>query len=127
MNPAQQSTGGCGDLIFSSHTTFTLVAVLAYNTYGQILVVKMLGWVGATVLSLLIIASRKHYTVDIVVAWYTIPLVFYHMHRRWTTHRDMRDEDSEKNESYISSQGPQLRLVIEDGSDTQVVSLCSEL
>jgi hypothetical protein len=27
------------------------------------------------IVSVLIIASRKHYTVDIVIAWYTVPLV----------------------------------------------------
>jgi sphingomyelin synthase-related protein 1 len=31
--------------------------------------IKLLGWLMAVVQSLLIIASRKHYTVDVVVAW----------------------------------------------------------
>jgi PAP2 superfamily C-terminal len=35
------------------------------------------------VLSLLIIASRKHYTVDVVVAWYVVPLVFFTFKRFW--------------------------------------------
>ena len=29
-----QSTHGCGDLIFSSHTTFMLVGMLTYQEYG---------------------------------------------------------------------------------------------
>ncbi|KAH8506047.1 hypothetical protein H0E87_013037 [Populus deltoides] len=63
-------THGCGDLIFSSHMIFTLVFVLTYQKYGTKRCIKQLGWLIAVVLSLLIIASRKHYTVDVVVAWY---------------------------------------------------------
>ena len=55
---------------------------------------KVLAWIMGAVLSLLIIASRKHYTVDVVVAWYTVPLVFYTFHRRWTTKRDMGESSS---------------------------------
>jgi hypothetical protein len=29
-----QATHGCGDLIFSSHTTFALVGALTYSEYG---------------------------------------------------------------------------------------------
>lgn len=42
-------------------------------------------------MGLCIIASRKHYSVDVVVAWYTVPLVFYAAHRRWTTKRPVQD------------------------------------
>lgn len=59
----------CGDLIFSSHTTFILTGTLAYHEYGASRAMKAVGWAAAGVLSLLIIASRKHYTVDVVVAW----------------------------------------------------------
>jgi hypothetical protein len=38
--------------------------------------IKRGGWVVMVVLSLLIIASRKHYTVDVVIAWYVVFLVF---------------------------------------------------
>jgi PAP2 superfamily C-terminal len=37
----RQSTHGCGDLIFSSHTTFMLVGVLTYTEYGSILAFKV--------------------------------------------------------------------------------------
>lgn len=87
---------GCGDLIFSSHTIFTLVFVRTYQRYGTRRYccyltksfffsfftrtfashvcktsrwIKHLAWLMAVIQSLLIIASRKHYTVDIVVAW----------------------------------------------------------
>ncbi|KAF8396858.1 hypothetical protein HHK36_018493 [Tetracentron sinense] len=81
---------GCGDLIFSSHMIFTLVFVLTYQKYGTrsgmfsgvgkkicIRCIKQLGWLVAVIQSLLIIASRKHYTVDVIVAWYTVNLVVF--------------------------------------------------
>ncbi|KAJ6806840.1 phosphatidylinositol:ceramide inositolphosphotransferase-like [Iris pallida] len=68
---------GCGDLIFSSHMIFTLVFVRTYHKYGSKRFVKVLAWLIAIIQSLLIIASRKHYTVDVVVAWYTVNLVVF--------------------------------------------------
>ncbi|GJN17156.1 hypothetical protein PR202_gb04203 [Eleusine coracana subsp. coracana] len=68
---------GCGDLIFSSHMIFTLVFIRTYHKYGANRLIKLLGWLMAIVQSLLIIASRKHYTVDVVVAWYTVNLVVF--------------------------------------------------
>lgn len=68
---------GCGDLIFSSHMIFTLVFVRTYQRYGSKRFVKVLAWLLVILQSLLIIASRKHYTVDVVVAWYTVNLVVF--------------------------------------------------
>ncbi|KAG8376973.1 hypothetical protein BUALT_Bualt09G0120000 [Buddleja alternifolia] len=68
---------GCGDLIFSSHMIFTLVFVRTYHKYGTRSFVKQCAWLIAVIQSLLIIASRKHYTVDVVVAWYTVNLVVF--------------------------------------------------
>ncbi|KAL9247135.1 hypothetical protein vseg_020599 [Gypsophila vaccaria] len=68
---------GCGDLIFSSHMIFTLVFIRTYQRYGTKRWIKQLAWLLAVVQSLLIIASRKHYTVDVVVAWYTVNLVVF--------------------------------------------------
>ncbi|KMT10919.1 hypothetical protein BVRB_5g113320 [Beta vulgaris subsp. vulgaris] len=39
--------------------------------------IKQLGWLLAVFQSVLIIASRKYYTVDVVVAWYTVNLVVF--------------------------------------------------
>lgn len=86
-NLSQQTTHGCGDLIFSSHTTFMLVGMLTYNEYGTLAPIKALAWAGVAVVSMLIVSSRKHYSVDVLIAWYVVPLVFYHMLRRWTTVR----------------------------------------
>ncbi|KAJ8476705.1 hypothetical protein OPV22_020432 [Ensete ventricosum] len=73
---------GCGDLIFSSHMIFTLVFVLTYHKYGSKRLVKLLAWVIAIIQSLLIVASRKHYTVDVVVAWYTVNLVVFFIDKK---------------------------------------------
>jgi hypothetical protein len=51
----------------------------------------VVAWCGVAFMGLCIVASRKHYSVDVVVAWYTVPLVFYAMHRRWTTQRPVKD------------------------------------
>ncbi|KAL0927002.1 hypothetical protein M5K25_003262 [Dendrobium thyrsiflorum] len=68
---------GCGDLIFSSHMIFTLVFVRTYYKYGSNRFIKMLAWLMVISQSLLIVAARKHYSVDVVVAWYTVNLVVF--------------------------------------------------
>ncbi|KAJ1420082.1 Sphingomyelin synthase-like domain [Sesbania bispinosa] len=73
---------GCGDLIFSSHMIFTLVFVRTYQKYGTRRSIKQLGWLLAVIQSLLIVASRKHYTVDVVVAWYTVNLVVFFIDKK---------------------------------------------
>ncbi|XP_006654199.2 phosphatidylinositol:ceramide inositolphosphotransferase-like [Oryza brachyantha] len=75
---------GCGDLIFSSHMIFTIVFVVTYQKYGNIRFIKMLAWCVAIAQSLLIIASRKHYSVDVVVAWYTVNLVIFFVDKKLT-------------------------------------------
>lgn len=39
--PEPQATHGCGDLIFSSHTTFMLVGLLTYTEYGTRTLMKV--------------------------------------------------------------------------------------
>jgi len=56
---------------------FTLVFVRTYHKYGSKRFIKFLAWFMAIIQSLLIIASRKHYSVDVVVAWYTVNLVVF--------------------------------------------------
>ncbi|GFQ02973.1 phosphatidylinositol:ceramide inositolphosphotransferase 1 [Phtheirospermum japonicum] len=73
---------GCGDLIFSSHMIFSLVFVRTYHKYGTQRFVKHFGWLIVAVQSLLIVASRKHYTVDVVVAWYTVNLVVFFLDKK---------------------------------------------
>ncbi|KAF9596795.1 hypothetical protein IFM89_013342 [Coptis chinensis] len=73
---------GCGDLIFSSHMIFTLVFVRTYQKYGTRRDIKLLAWLIAVIQSFLIVASRKHYTVDVVVAWYTVNLVVFFVDKK---------------------------------------------
>lgn len=74
--------GNCGDLIFSSHTIFILVFLLNYHKYGGSKLLKRALWATAAATAVFIIASRKHYTVDVVIAWYTVPLVYWFVDRR---------------------------------------------
>jgi hypothetical protein len=73
---------GCGDLIFSSHMTFALTFFHTYNKYGTRVWIKVLAFLVMVALSLLIVASHKHYSVDIVVAWFVVYLVFFFVDRK---------------------------------------------
>ncbi|KAK6943050.1 Sphingomyelin synthase-like domain [Dillenia turbinata] len=73
---------GCGDLIFSSHMIFSLVFIRTYNKYGTRRWIKQFYWMLAVIQSLLIIAARKHYSVDVVVAWYTVNLVVFFVDKK---------------------------------------------
>ncbi|CAA0829825.1 Phosphatidylinositol\\x3aceramide inositolphosphotransferase 1 [Striga hermonthica] len=64
---------GCGDLIFSSHMIFSLVFMRTYHKYGTERFVKHFGWLIVVIQSLSIIASRKHYTVDIITKSCELP------------------------------------------------------
>ncbi|XP_049400285.1 phosphatidylinositol:ceramide inositolphosphotransferase 1-like isoform X2 [Solanum stenotomum] len=68
---------GCGDLIFSSHMIFSLIFVRTYHKYGTQRFIKLCAWLAVIAQSFLIVASHKHYTVDVVVAWYTVNLVVF--------------------------------------------------
>eukprot|EP00898_Chlorokybus_atmophyticus_P009135 jgi/Chlat1/9222/Chrsp98S08479 len=83
LNLGKTTMFGCGDLIFSSHMTFAITFVLMFNKYASSRVLKHVAWCLAGLLTVLIIASRKHYTVDVVVAWYAVPLVFYMVDRKF--------------------------------------------
>jgi hypothetical protein len=69
---------GCGDLLFSSHLTFALISLLSVSTYTRsraryFLLCSLLFLIPLT------IASRKHYSVDVIVACFTVPLVYSHL------------------------------------------------
>ena len=85
---------------------FTLVFVLTYQKYGTKRWIKQIAWLVAVALSLLIIASRKHYTVDVVVAWYTVNLVVYFVDRQ------LSEEGTER-----SGSGGSLPLLPSNGRD----------
>jgi hypothetical protein len=96
VNVTRQVRHGCGDLIFSSHTTFALCGVLAFTYHAAPSPCRRLQlggvWTAVAFLSLLIIASRKHYTVDVLVAWWTVPLVWCALDRRWSRAREQQQE-----------------------------------
>ncbi|XP_016467237.1 phosphatidylinositol:ceramide inositolphosphotransferase 1 isoform X1 [Nicotiana tabacum] len=73
---------GCGDLIFSSHMIFSLVFVRTYHKYGTRRFIKQCVWLAVIAQSFLIVASRKHYTVDVIVAWYTVNLVVFFIDKK---------------------------------------------
>eukprot|EP00271_Cylindrocystis_brebissonii_P007200 TRINITY_DN2045_c0_g1_i1.p1 TRINITY_DN2045_c0_g1~~TRINITY_DN2045_c0_g1_i1.p1 ORF type:complete len:330 (+),score=53.27 TRINITY_DN2045_c0_g1_i1:299-1288(+) len=88
---------GCGDLIFSSHMTFTLVFVITYTLHGATRLLKYLVWPLLVLQSLFIIAARKHYSVDVVIAWYAVPLVYYFVENHlsaWLAEGDPLDRRS---------------------------------
>ena len=72
------ATNGCGDLIFSSHMIFCTVGGLTIHHYSHNRYLKMIVWALIGVLGCLIVAARKHYTVDVIVAWYTCPLLWFY-------------------------------------------------
>ena len=52
---------------------------------------QVIGWVAVALMSVLIVASRKHYSVDVVIAWYVVPLVYWTLQRHWSTKRRFSD------------------------------------
>ncbi|KAL8504749.1 hypothetical protein ACS0TY_016069 [Phlomoides rotata] len=82
INFPQGALYGCGDLIFSSHMIFSLTFVRTFNKYGSQRFVKNCAWLLVVIQSFLIVASRKHYTVDVVVAWYTVNLVVFFVDKK---------------------------------------------
>lgn len=57
--------------------------MLTYQHHGRNRIIKALAWTIAAVIALLIISARKHYTVDVVVAWYVVPLVYCCLNLHW--------------------------------------------
>ena len=77
--------------------------------------VQVIAWCMVSTLSVLIVASRKHYTVDVLIAWYVVPLVFYAMLRRWTTKRPLHEEPW-PHRSLAEDNALQLEEVVVHGS-----------
>jgi len=81
----------CGDLVFSGHMTVTMVSLCLLLKYGQRMFALsdggFRGLIAFAVLvcitqAMLIISVRNHYTVDVVVASYVIPLLWDVFERR---------------------------------------------
>lgn len=67
---------GCGDLMFSSHTIFTMTFVCIVFKYFNFRVFKWIMALGQISIVPFILAARKHYSVDVFTALYVTPLVF---------------------------------------------------
>jgi len=67
---------GCGDLVFSSHTIFVLLCTLTYTKFADCVWTKRSMWLLVVIFGILVVSARKHYSVDIIVAWYTVPLLW---------------------------------------------------
>lgn len=70
------ASNGCGDLMFSSHTIYTMSFVCVIFKYFNF---KWLKWIMALcqiIIVPFILAARKHYSVDVFTALYVTPLVF---------------------------------------------------
>lgn len=88
-------TKNCGDLLFSGHMLETTLNVLVLSKYTEPTTncsratYRRLMCIAALVLiiqAVLTIASRNHYTADVVIAVYLVPLV-------WHAHETLRPED----------------------------------
>eukprot|EP00466_Bigelowiella_natans_P000118 jgi/Bigna1/45908/estExt_Genewise1.C_10076 len=72
----QDAFFGCGDLVFSSHTIFVVLCALVWHKYCPFKWVRRVVWLLVFFFGLLVVAARKHYSLDIMVAWYTVPLIW---------------------------------------------------
>lgn len=72
---------GCGDLLFSGHMCFAMVLACIMQKYGRYTPLKVFIWCASCVLGIMIVAARKHYSVDVILAAYTVPLVFIALER----------------------------------------------
>lgn len=95
---------GCGDLIFSSHTLLATTLALLIMKYSPHRIVKIIVWIDVAFLGIMVIALKKHYTVDVgtacrftawnslfsylqvVIAWYTMPMLFYILNQKYPDH-----------------------------------------
>ncbi|KAF4672419.1 hypothetical protein FOL47_000586 [Perkinsus chesapeaki] len=87
------TSGGCSDLIFSGHMMYTIIVTCGICRYSRNVYIKVFLILLTILQGFLIIASRSHYSVDVVVAAYAVPcmwIAFAHY-----VPNDFRVEDSE--------------------------------
>jgi hypothetical protein len=87
---------GCGDLTFSSHMTYGLLCGLTVWYYSDSKAFKALMGVLCVALAILIICQRDHYTLDVVVAWYVVPMIWALIHYRYPDSIAQFDNDHGK-------------------------------
>jgi len=106
----------CGDLIFSGHMFQGVTMLMAANQYLHafvtLLSVRRSIVAGIVLVCLVqiytIIASRSHYTVDIVIACYTAVLLWTVLWDRWPdSNNDLDNPDSMRENSASNDLDPQ--------------------
>lgn len=72
--------GGCLDKIFSGHAVFALLFLAALAGAGKL----SLAWAAALAVaySLVLVATREHYTVDVLVSWLVVGFLMLLQQRR---------------------------------------------
>lgn len=70
------ATNGCGDLMFSSHTIFTMTFVCTLCKYCNWRSIQVCMIFLQILIVPFILAAHKHYSVDVFTALYVTPLVF---------------------------------------------------
>jgi len=101
----------CGDLIFSGHMFQGVTMLMAANEYLHafvtLLSVRRSIVAGIVLVCLVqiytIIASRSHYTVDIVIACYTAVLLWTVLWDRWPDSNKGPDSDDSVRENIVSN------------------------
>eukprot|EP00891_Asterochloris_glomerata_P004633 jgi/Astpho2/4633/fgenesh1_pg.00067_%23_145_t len=80
-----KDTNSCGLLTNMSGVTPLLVCVYLHSIMGQDRAMKMVLWFDALGYSLLTTLADSRDLLDVLVAWYTVPLVVLMARRSWTT------------------------------------------
>lgn len=107
---------GCGDLIYSGHTSTVLCGAITVSHYCYYLLPNYWKYIVygfwlpiVIMMAYVIISAQNHYTVDIIVAWYTIPLLYYFIWNmfpdpkeiRYEVENEVEDEDEDKDEEDV--------------------------
>ena len=67
---------GCGDLMFSSHVMYCTIFACVVTHYSKSRIFAGLLWAATFALCLICVAQRSHYSVDVIVALYTVPMIW---------------------------------------------------
>jgi len=78
--------GSCGDLIFSGHTVAFILMALTMTQYARSVALKILVWLVVAFGIASIIATHRHYSVDVVLAVIITTLVYEVVTLRMSTH-----------------------------------------
>ncbi|KAJ1901649.1 hypothetical protein LPJ66_000617 [Kickxella alabastrina] len=80
----------CGDAIYSGHTLIFVICAMVWSSFaprnwiGRLL--TAFAWALCLAGSLIVIANRAHYTIDVLLAWYIGPGAWYTVAWFWYWH-----------------------------------------